>query len=62
MVEKGKIDWMLVVLLKEWKWVRMVLGAWNLREISQDLLGFVTQFFIDVGVELRSWQANASCS
>jgi len=62
MVERGKIDWMLMVLLKEWKWVGIILGAWNLKEISQDLSGFVTQFFIDLGVKLGSWQADASCS
>jgi len=41
MVERKKINGMIVVPLKEWKWVEVVLGAWNLREISQDLLGFV---------------------
>jgi len=33
--------------------VRIVLGAWNLREISQDLLGFVAQLSTDLGAELR---------
>jgi hypothetical protein len=42
MVEKRRIDWMMVVSLKEWKGVGVVLGAWNLREISQDLPNFVT--------------------
>jgi hypothetical protein len=35
MVEKGKINWMIVVLLKEWKWIRIVLGAWNLGEFHK---------------------------
>jgi len=43
MVERGKIYWMIVALLKEWKGVGMVLGAWNLREISQTFSGFVAQ-------------------
>jgi hypothetical protein len=55
MVERGIIDWMIVVLLKEWKWVGIVLGAWNLREITQDLLGFVAQIFTDLGAELGIW-------
>jgi hypothetical protein len=25
---------MFVVLLKEWKWIKIMLGAWNLEEIS----------------------------
>jgi hypothetical protein len=31
-VERGRVYWMFVVLLKEWKWVGIVLGAWNLRK------------------------------
>jgi len=33
---------MIIIPLKEWKWVGVVLGAWNLKEISQDLSSFVT--------------------
>jgi hypothetical protein len=55
MVEKWRIDWMFVVLLKEWKWVGIVLGAWNLREISQTLFGLVTQLLTGLGVELKIW-------
>jgi hypothetical protein len=42
MVEKRIIDWMVVVPSKEWKGVGVVLGARNLRKISQDLSNFVT--------------------
>jgi hypothetical protein len=42
MMEREKINWMMVVPLKEWKWVGVVLEAWNLREILEDLLGFMT--------------------
>jgi hypothetical protein len=55
MVEIGKINEMIVLLLKKWKRVRIVLGAWNLREISQDLLGFIAQLFTDLGAELGIW-------
>jgi hypothetical protein len=62
MVERRRIDWMIVVLLKEWKWIGIVLGAWNLKEISQDLLGFVALLFTNLGAKLGIWQANAPCS
>jgi len=55
MVERGRIDWMIVVPSKEWKWIKVVLGTWNLKEISQDLLGFVAQFFLELGVKLDIW-------
>jgi hypothetical protein len=32
---------MIVVPFKEWKRIGVVLGARNLKEISQDILGFV---------------------
>ncbi len=32
---------MTIVPLKEWKWVGLVLGAWNVKEISQDFSGFI---------------------
>ncbi len=54
-MERRRIDWMIMVLLKEWKWVGIVLGAQNLREITQDLLGFVVQLSTDLGVELGTW-------
>ncbi len=41
-----------MILLKEWKWVGRVLGAWNLNEILQTLSGFVTQLFIDLNAKL----------
>jgi hypothetical protein len=44
-----------MVLLKEWKWVRIVLGVWNIKEIAQDLLSFVAQLFIDLGAKLGIW-------
>ncbi len=37
-----------VVVLKEWKWIGIMLGAWSLREILQTLLALV-----DLAVELR---------
>jgi hypothetical protein len=42
---------MIVVLLKQWKWIGIVLGAWSLREISQTFLGFVAQICTDLDVE-----------
>jgi hypothetical protein len=44
-----------MVFFKEWKWVGIVLGAWNFREISQDFSGFVAQLFTNLGVELGIW-------
>ncbi len=52
---KGKVNWMFVVLLKEWKWVKIMLGAWNFRNISQTLLGLVTQLLTSLGVGPRIW-------
>jgi len=46
---------MIMVLLKEWKWVGIVLGAWNFKEISQDLSGFVAQLFTNLGAKLEIW-------
>jgi hypothetical protein len=43
---------MFVVVLKEYKWIGIVLRAWNLREISQTLLGLVAQLFISLGVDI----------
>jgi hypothetical protein len=34
---------------------RIVLGIWNFREISQDLLGFVAQVFTDLGADIEIW-------
>jgi hypothetical protein len=51
-VERRTIDWIIVVLSKEWKWVGIVLGAWNHKEIAQDLSNFIAKFFTDLGVEL----------
>jgi hypothetical protein len=34
---------------------KIVLGAGNFREISQDLSGFVTQVFIDLGADIGIW-------
>jgi hypothetical protein len=46
---------MIRVLLKQWKWVGIILGAWNLKEMSQTFSGFVAQFFTDLGVKLGIW-------
>jgi hypothetical protein len=46
---------MIVVLFKEWKGIEIVLGILNLREIAQNLSGFVTHFFTNMGVELGIW-------
>ncbi len=46
---------MFVELLKEWKWVGIVLGAWNLREVSQTLVGLVAQLLTGLGAELKIW-------
>jgi hypothetical protein len=42
MVEIKRIDQMIVVYLKEGKWIGVVLGAWIFLKNSQDFLGFVT--------------------
>jgi hypothetical protein len=55
MVERGRIDWMIVILLKEWKGVEIVLGTWNLKKISQTFSGLVAQLFISLGVHLKIW-------
>jgi hypothetical protein len=55
MVKKRKIDWMFMVLLKEWKGIGTVLGTLNLKEISQTFSSLVTQLFIDLGGELGIW-------
>jgi hypothetical protein len=55
MVERRKVDWMFVVLLKEWKWIGIVLGAWNFRETPQTLLGLVAQLLIGLGGEPNIW-------
>jgi hypothetical protein len=34
MVERKRIDWMIIIPLKERKRVRAILGTWNLRKIS----------------------------
>jgi hypothetical protein len=46
---------MIVVLLGKWNWVGVVLGVWNLKEISQTLSGLVAQLFNGLGVELEIW-------
>ncbi len=33
----------------------VMLGGWNLREISQTLSGFVAYFFIGLPIELKIW-------
>jgi hypothetical protein len=52
MVEIGIIDWMNVVLLKEWKVVGIVVATWNLWKISQTLSNFVAQHFTNLGAKL----------
>jgi hypothetical protein len=42
---------MFVGVLKEWKWIGVVLGVQNLREISQTLLGLVAHNFLLVWVQ-----------
>jgi len=32
---------MIIILLKKWKWVGVVLGAWIFLKISQDISSFV---------------------
>ncbi len=46
---------MIITPLKEWKWVGVVLGTWNLREISQDFSDFMAQLFTELGVVLKAW-------
>jgi hypothetical protein len=53
---------MFIVLLKEWKWIGIMLGAWNLREISQTLSGLVAQLLTNLNAELRIWWASAPFS
>jgi hypothetical protein len=48
-----KVDQMVIIILKEWKWVGIVVGAWNLRKNPQTLLGLVAQLLISLGVKLR---------
>jgi len=52
MVKKKILEWMFVVVLNEWKWVGIVLGAWNLKEISQILSSLVAQLFTDLITKL----------
>jgi hypothetical protein len=40
--KEGEYNGNLVIVLKEWRWVVIVLGGWDLKEISQTFLGFVT--------------------
>jgi hypothetical protein len=46
---------MFVVLLKEWKWIRIMLGAWGLREISQTPSGSVAQLLAGLGANPIIW-------
>jgi hypothetical protein len=39
-----------------------MLGAWNLKEISQTLLGLVAKLLNGLGVELKIWWKGAPCS
>jgi len=52
MVERGRVDSMFVIFLKEWKWIGIVWGVWNLRETSQTLLGLVAQDFLLIWVQI----------
>jgi hypothetical protein len=54
MMERGRIYWMIIVPLKEWKWVGVDLEAWDLKKISQDLSGFVVQFLFYLGTKFES--------
>ncbi len=38
---EGEWNGNLVIILREWKLVMIMLGGWNLREISQTLSGLV---------------------
>jgi hypothetical protein len=39
--KEGEYNGNLMIVWKEWRWVVIVLGGWNLRKSSQTLLGFV---------------------